>query len=90
MANDRFKELAQFLKVARMGKKLSQLEVAHLLGYNSSQFVSNWERGLASPPIAMLRRLAKIYGVSGEELFSLILSETERQMRKEFRQGNVG
>ncbi len=90
MANDRFKEVAQFLKTARLAKSLSQMEVAHKLGYNTSQFVSNWERGIASPPVAILRRLAKVYGINGEDLFARILTDTERQMRKEFRQGVTG
>ena len=49
-------ELGLYFRDMRKKAGLSQLEVSKRLGYGSAQFVSNWERGLASPPI---RRCAR-------------------------------
>lgn len=87
MSYERFKEVAEFLRKARVEAGLSQAYVANELGYTSPQFVSNWERGLAGPPTAILKRLAKLYKVNAEELFGLILKDVERQMRYEFKTG---
>jgi transcriptional regulator with XRE-family HTH domain len=90
LANPRFRKISQFLKKAREKTGLSQGEVAKNLGYDSCQFISNWERGMAAPPLTVLGRLAKLYNVKGEELFQVMLKDTERQMRKEFTKGLVG
>jgi DNA-binding transcriptional regulator YiaG len=76
--------MAQFLKEKRMKIGLTQSDVARKLGYSSPQFVSNWERGLASPPVFILRDLTKIYKVSADEMFKLLLSEVEADLRTEF------
>lgn len=83
----RFADIARVLKDARRKANLSQYEVAERLGYGSAQFISNWERGLAAPPLMVLSRIAKMYNVNGEDLFQLILKDTEYQMRREFREG---
>jgi transcriptional regulator with XRE-family HTH domain len=76
--------MAQFLKEKRMKIGLTQSDVARKLGYSSPQFVSNWERGLASPPVFILRDLTKIYKVSNDEMFKLMMAEVEADLRAEF------
>lgn len=83
----RFKNVSQFLKKARKTAGLSQSEVASSLGYTSPQFISNWERGLAAPPLVIAKKLARIYRVEGEELLEALIKDTESHMRKEFRMG---
>ncbi len=81
-------ELAEFLKKARMNAGLSQKEVAATLGYKSSQFVSNWERGLSSPPISTLRKLCELYKTNEQNMFTMIRSiavmKMERELEQEF------
>jgi len=48
------------LKEARQKKALTQTEIAKHLGYNTPQFVSNWERGLSAPPIESLKQISEI------------------------------
>lgn len=48
------------LKEARQKKALTQTEIAKRLGYNTPQFVSNWERGLSAPPIESLNKISEI------------------------------
>lgn len=81
-------ELAIFLKKVRINAGLTQKEVSKVLGYKSSQFVSNWERGLSSPPISTLRKLCTIYKASEEEMFSVVrdiaIRNLEEELRREF------
>jgi transcriptional regulator with XRE-family HTH domain len=84
----RGQELADFLKSARTQAGLSQKEVAAVLGYKSSQFVSNWERGLSSPPIGTLRRLCGLYRTNESEVFRIIraiaIRKLEAELEREF------
>jgi len=80
--------LADWLREARERSKLSQSQVAQELGYSSPQFVSNWERGLSSPPIPKFKKLCKMYSLSVDEAYERLLhatlEEVERKLRKEF------
>ena len=77
-------QLAVFLKDKRVQANLTQSQVAEKLGYSSPQFISNWERGLASPPVFVLKDLTKMYKVAADEMFTLLLGEVERNLHKEF------
>ena len=52
--------MMNILKEARQKKALTQSEIAKHLGYNTPQFVSNWERGLSAPPIESLNQISEI------------------------------
>jgi len=84
----RGQKLASFLKNARTSAGLSQKEVAVVLGYKSSQFVSNWERGLSSPPIGTLRHLCRLYKTDEREVFQIIreiaIQKLESDLEREF------
>ena len=76
--------LSVFLKDRRVAAGLTQSDVARRLGYSSPQFVSNWERGLANPPVFILRDLTKMYKVAADEMFDLLLEEIRAQLHREF------
>jgi transcriptional regulator with XRE-family HTH domain len=69
--------VGNFLKQSRETAELSQFEVAKKLGYKSSQFISNWERGLSSPPAEILPRLVKLYSINPNDLLAVIQSYQE-------------
>lgn len=75
------KALSEFLKEKRTVVGLSQKDVADKLGYSSAQFISNWERGLSSPPMHTLKKLAEMYNVNVDEMFDVILESTLEQVR---------
>jgi len=77
-------ELAKFLKDGREAVGLSQIEVSQKMGYTSPQFVSNWERGLAKPPLSALSKLIKLYGVNSEEILDRYVLTTKRALEKVF------
>ena len=84
LKDDKFlKEMGTYFKRMRKQSGLSQLEVSKRLGYGSAQFISNWERGLAAPPLEKLGALVKMYGVNPEEVFQFIMSYQEKLLRRE-------
>ena len=78
--------LAKFLKEKRTVAGLSQKDVATKLGYSTSQFISNWERGISQPPIHTLRTLAKMYGVAADQMFQVLVSATIDQVQEDLKQ----
>lgn len=73
-------QLSHFLKEKRIASGLSQGDVADKLGYSTAQFISNWERGVAAPPVNILKKLAELYKVNAEELFEVVLEEKIREV----------
>ncbi len=63
--NDRLKEL-------RVGRHMTQEAVARQLGV-SAQTVSKWERGLLSPDITLLPKIALLFNCSIDSLFHMDL-----------------
>jgi DNA-binding XRE family transcriptional regulator len=69
-------QLGIFLKDKRSAAGLSQADVAKKLGYTTSQFISNWERGLSTPPIDVLKILADMYDISADHMLKAVLDST--------------
>ncbi|MBX7231593.1 MAG: helix-turn-helix domain-containing protein [Bdellovibrionales bacterium] len=67
--------LGQYLREKRESAGFTQAQIAQRLGYSSPQFVSNFERGLCSPPLKNLKVLVKLYHVDAGEVIRLILDE---------------
>ena len=61
------KTLGETIKAYRMERNMTQGFVAESLGV-SRQAVSKWEMGASDPSTSNLLALAKLYGVSAEEL----------------------
>ena len=71
--------LGQYLQDMRIKANLTQREVSLSLGYSSAQFISNFERGICSPPLKKLKELIKLYKMPVEKVMSLVL-EGEREV----------
>lgn len=63
--------LGDVLRAERTRCKMTQEFVAESLGV-SRQAVSKWENGVADPSTSNLLALAKLYGVSAEELLKQV------------------
>lgn len=74
-----------YLKSLRVEARLSQAEVASMLGHKTPQFISNWERGVCLPPIKDLKTLAGLFSISPEDLFEYVLTVHIDNIRREFR-----
>lgn len=68
------KSLGEELKENRLRCKMTQEFVSETLGV-SRQAVSKWENGTSDPSTSNLLALAKLYGISAEELFNSIESK---------------
>ena len=72
-----------FLKEYRNKAGLNQLSVAIKLGYSSPQFISNWERGLAMPPLQTMKKLLQIYKIPKKNLIGVLLREIKKSIDAE-------
>jgi transcriptional regulator with XRE-family HTH domain len=79
------RSLNDYLRQKRVDSGLSQLDVARELGYSSPQFVSNWERGLVSPPLETIAVLVDLYKIPSSEVVGRILEET-----RDYLEANLG
>ena len=77
-------EIGEELKKLRIKSGLKQKEVAKQLGYSTPQFISNWERGISSPPVKTIKQLAHIYKTSPEKLFQKLQKAVVNHMKAEF------
>ncbi len=84
------KLLAGFLREKRIASGHSQMDVAKKLSYTSAQFVSNWERGLSSPPIQTLRKLSELYQIPPDTLFAITLETMISQVTVDLRRKFYG
>ena len=70
------KSLGEVLKEHRMRCSMTQEFVAEAMGV-TRQAVSKWENGTADPSTSNLLKLAKLYGVTPEELIRAVQHEAE-------------
>lgn len=68
--------LGEALKAQRQHCQMTQEFVAESLGV-SRQAVSKWENGSSDPSTSNLLALARLYGISAEELLRQVQTETE-------------
>lgn len=59
------------LKELRAERGLTQIELARMVGHDNRVTIHNWENGNSEPNVASLKRLARIFGVSIDELVGL-------------------
>lgn len=71
-------------KLLRKNAGLSQRDVAKKFGYGTVQFVSNWERGLCTPPLKSAKALAKLFKVKPEVLKEIYQEKLEEKIEKYF------
>ncbi len=62
-------KLNELLKTKRIEADLSQRDISDRLGYESSQFISNWERGVSRPPKHAIKILIENYKLDPKEFY---------------------
>jgi transcriptional regulator with XRE-family HTH domain len=75
----KFKHLGSYLRDRRIDADISQTEIAKVLQYSHSQFVSNWERGLSAPPMKDLPRLIKLLKLNRETLVEMMVEDSRAE-----------
>lgn len=74
-------DIGKKIKELRKKKDMTQERLAEYLNV-SFQAVSKWETGAASPDLSMIVPLARVLGVSTDELFGLVSSEEDHRLKE--------
>lgn len=74
------RSLSELLRENRIRCKMTQEFVSETLGV-SRQAVSKWENGTADPSTSNLIALAKLYGVSAEELLKSVTDKNREEAK---------
>lgn len=61
---------------------LKQKDLAHALGYNNGQFVSNWCRDVSTPPPKAIPKIAEMLQIKPEKIYVLMEKEYSRKLRQ--------
>jgi len=75
------KDFSDYLRSERIKAGLSQAAVAKKLGYSTSQFISNWERGLVRPPLKAIKKLISIYKLNIDVVVDLYMQRSSNSLR---------
>lgn len=73
-----FLELGHYLKEKRLSSGFTQTELATQLGNVHTQFVSNWERGLCSPPNHCFQKLIEVLQLNRDKLVKVMLADSKK------------
>lgn len=77
-----YSEMGEYLRDLRLSAGLTQRQVSLTLGYSSAQFISNFERGIASPPLKKLSVMQKLYKADVSQLIKLALESEQKRLNK--------
>jgi len=78
-----YTDLGTYLATCRNAVGLTQKKIADKLGYSSAQFISNFERGIAAPPIKKLKPLIKMVKAEPAKVRDLIIAAESKILSKE-------
>lgn len=77
------KRIGKILRDHREIKQITQLDLAKKLGYDSSQFVSLFERGLSKCPTKVIGKICKILDIDPEVFLKIIIDDLKAKNKKE-------
>ncbi|GIL16709.1 MAG: hypothetical protein BroJett040_04600 [Oligoflexia bacterium] len=88
-------ELGALVREYRQKANMTQLDLAQKLGYDSTQFVSLFERGLSKVPFNVLGQLVIILGIPEKKVMKTLLDAYETEVKEKMETGkkaatNVG
>lgn len=75
-------KFGKFLKRARLNAGLTQKNVSDTLGYSSAQFISNFERGIALPPIKKMKMIIKMYRLGTKDVVKRLTREIHGEVAR--------
>jgi putative transcriptional regulator len=79
-------KIGLYLKKARAKKKLSQSQLASMLGYSNAQYISDWERGYSAIPMNQLQKICSYLEADPQELFELMLELAKERLEEDMRE----
>lgn len=85
MRNKELKLLGQYLSDLRRSAGVSQLDAAEYMGFTSSQYISNIERGICIPSLEYLIASCELYNVKPKELIKVVQDLFGRSLKGIFK-----
>lgn len=82
-------ELGNLVKDYRNKKGITQLELSEKLGYDTPQFISIIERGLAKIPLNVLGQLIVILGIPERKITKLLTDAYLEELHQEIMTGKT-
>jgi transcriptional regulator with XRE-family HTH domain len=80
-------ELGTLIRNYRQNKEMTQLELAQKLGYDSTQFISLFERGYSKVPHNILGKLIVILGIPEKNVLEILIKDYEVNLKSEISLG---
>lgn len=81
--NSLYINIGKLIREKREAKDMTQLEVSKLLGYETSQFVSLFERGMSKVPNDVLAKLIHILGLNRHNIYKMMIDDYSQRIKKE-------
>lgn len=82
-----YAEIGQIIRTHREKKGMTQSDLSKILGYETSQFVSLFERGLSKAPIEVLGRLVVVLGLPENDFKELIFKDFQDEVNARLKLG---
>jgi len=83
--SSRFEVIGTYFKDKRIKSGVSQTELARELGFSTSQMISNWERGICSPPMNAVAIMVDLFRLNKKEVITMLVNEHKREIETELR-----
>lgn len=79
--------VGKFLKTKREKAGKTQRDVSDVLDYDTAQFVSNWERGVSTPPKdpSVIRKIAVTIKCKPEEIIDKLQAADDKILALEYK-----
>lgn len=75
-------KLNVLLKLARESAGVTQQELGEHLGFSSGhQYVSNWERGMCSPPPQYMAKIVSYLKIDEEDVFQEFMADAANEYK---------
>lgn len=85
--NETYQELGLLIRKYRQDKEMTQLDLAKKLGYDSTQFISLFERGVSKVPNNILGKLIVILGIPEKVVLQILIKDYELSLKSEISAG---
>jgi transcriptional regulator with XRE-family HTH domain len=76
--------LGAYFRDKRISRGVTQTELATVLGFGNGQYVSNWERGMCSPPLESIYVMIDLLNLPKDEVMNLIIDDNRRFLKSYF------
>lgn len=81
-------KMSEYLRKKRLECGMTQTALSRVLGYKTSQFVSNWENGRSSPPLSALAQIIRVLDLPQAEVIDILMAETKEELTAQLSVGN--